>query len=104
MHAAIQLAADPAAFGRDESENPSALPAVVALPVPVSIDAASGHAMIDLGEEYLQLLYFFFDVPTSSLQNLPSQLFFRPLLTPICPDYTQYLIYRPHPHTPPWVK
>ena len=106
-YAAIQLAADPAAFGRDElaaSANPSALPAVVTLPVPVSIDAASGHAMIDLGEEYRQLLYVFFGAPASSLQDLPSQLFFRPLLTPIYPDYMQYLFFRPHPHTPPWIK
>ena len=65
----------------------------IRMPVPVAIDATTGHATIDfdLGE-FLALLYP--EVPQAFRDqvNMPSALFIRPAITTIYPDdYTDFI-------------
>ena len=77
---ALVLAADLGAF----SSNPVNPSEVLTLPVPANVNS-SGHAVIDIGVEELLTALFPYGHP--SFIRFPDRLFFRPVLTPIYPDY-----------------
>ena len=61
----------------------------VSIPVPVVIDTATGHAVIEMNiSDYLNA----YPLPLPSNIELPSPLFFRPALTPIYPDLMQFFL------------
>ena len=77
---AVVLAADLGAF----SSNPVNSSEILTLPVPANVNSA-GHAVIDIDVEELLMTLFPY-VPPSYI-SFPDRLFFRPVLTPIYPDY-----------------
>ena len=98
--AAIELATDPAVFASTQTlkpSNPQTLPQLVTMPVPVSIDAATGRATVDFDiDSFLKLLVDSGEIPPEALgfitAKMPSPLFIRPAITTIYPDdYTDFI-------------
>ena len=74
----------------DDDENPAGLVEKATLPVPVVIDSATGHAVIDLNIFTYMGLDENSYIP--SFISPPPTLFFRPVLTPIYPDPTAFFL------------
>ena len=102
-YAAVKIAADLSEFSRNAGSSQNAKGASkimtdpividvkkITLPGPVTIDATTGHAVIDLD---ISIYEWRKNMPRITLP--PPPLFFRVLLTPIYPDYvTEILSYR----------
>ena len=99
-YAAVKIAADLGEFSQNAESSQNAKGAAkvmtdpivvdvdkITLPVSVTIDPVTGHAVAELNMEY------YLARKNQPLITLPtSPLFFRALLTPIRPDFTQQVL------------